>query len=128
MTEGALRDRRILVVEDDYLVAQVLVDFLEEAGATVVGPVGWVDEALALIEASAAGIDGAILDINLHGSRSYPVADALTGRSIPFIFATGYGSDALDEPYRMHRRCEKPFDHSGLISALAQLFSQSRPS
>lgn len=122
MTEASLRDRGILVVEDDYLVAQILVDFLEETGATVVGPIGWVEEALALIEADASQIDAAILDINLHGSRSYPVADALTGRSIPFVFATGYASDALDGPYRSHGRCEKPFDQKALTAALEQLF------
>jgi CheY-like chemotaxis protein len=122
VTEGSLRDRNILVVEDDYLVAQILIDFLEEAGVTIVGPIGWVEEAVALIEADASQIDAAILDVNLHGSRSYPVADALTGRSIPFVFATGYGAEALDGAYRSHRRCEKPFNQTVLMSALEQLF------
>lgn len=121
MTETSLRNRRILVVEDDYLVAQILVNFLEEAGATVVGPIGWVEEAVVLIEADASRIDAAILDINLHGSRSYPIADALIGRSVPFVFATGYGFDALEEPYRSHRRCDKPFDQNALVAALEQL-------
>lgn len=126
MTAGALRGRRILVVEDDYLVAQIVADFLEEAGANVVGPVGWIDDALALIETNGAGIDGAVLDVNLHGRRSYPVADSLAGRAIPFIFATGYGAEALDEPYRSHRRCEKPLDQTILVSLLAQLLPGAR--
>ena len=119
MTNGAagLEGRRLLVVEDDYLVAQVLIDLLEDAGAVVTGPIGSVDEALALIADSPDRFDGAVLDVNLHGSKSYPIADALTARSIKFIFATGYGADALDEPYRRCPRCEKPFDQGALIAA-----------
>jgi CheY-like chemotaxis protein len=86
-----LEGRHILVVEDDYLVAQVLVDLLEDAGAEVIGPIGWIDEAIALIEDGSQKLDGAVLDINLHGKKSYPVADALAARSVGFVFATGYG-------------------------------------
>jgi CheY-like chemotaxis protein len=119
MTNGAaaLEGLRVLVVEDDYLVAQVLIELLEDAGAVVVGPVGWVDEALALIADRTNRFDGAVLDVNLHGSKSYPIADALAARSIKFIFATGYSAEALDEPYRHCPRCEKPFDQSALIAA-----------
>jgi len=123
MTNGAaaLGGLRVLVVEDDYFVAQVLVDLLEDVGAVVIGPIGWVDEALALIADGTDRFDGAVLDVNLHGSKSYPIADALTARSIKFIFATGYGADALDEPYRHCPRCEKPFDQTALVAAFGQL-------
>ncbi|HEX4194862.1 MAG TPA: response regulator [Stellaceae bacterium] len=126
MMDGAeaLRGQQILVVEDDYLVAQVLVDLLEDAGATVIGPIGWVDEALTLITDPAHRLDAAVLDVNLHGSKSYPIADALADRSIGFIFATGYGADALDGAYRDHRRCEKPFNQRTLIAALNDLLPQ----
>ena len=116
-----LRGLRLLVVEDDYLVAQVLINFLEDAGAVIVGPIGWVDEALALIAEGTNRFDGAVLDINLHGSKSYPIADALTARSIRFVFATGYGADALDEPYRHCPQREKPFDQTALVAAFGQL-------
>ena len=116
--DKALVGRRILVVEDEYLVAQVVVDLLEEAGAEVVGPIGWLDEALAFIESDGGSFDGVVLDVNLHGKKSYPVADALMRRDIPFTFATGYAGSVLDEPYRRYPRCEKPFNQQRLIAAL----------
>jgi DNA-binding response OmpR family regulator len=124
---AALRGRRVLIVEDDYLLAQFLTDVLEEADVKVVGPIGWIDEALALVENSGGGLDGAILDVNLHGRNSYPVAEALAARAIPFLFATGYGQDALDGQYRNHLRCEKPFDQDALIALLGELLSKSSP-
>lgn len=119
-----LRGRRILVVEDDYLLGQVLIDFLEEAGAEIVGPIGWVEEALAAIENGARDIDAAVLDINLHGAKSYPIADALAERSVPFVFATGYGLDAVDASYLHRPRCEKPFDQSVLVALLSDILSK----
>ncbi|MGY0571255.1 response regulator [Bradyrhizobium sp. RDM12] len=120
---ATLRGRRILLVEDDYLLAQVLSDYLEEAEVDVIGPVGSLEEALAVVENDPDGFDAAILDVNLHGSKSYPVADALAKRSIPFLFATGYGRDALDGRFRDHPRCEKPFDQTTLLSAFGRLFN-----
>jgi CheY-like chemotaxis protein len=114
-----LGGRRILVVEDDYLVAQVLVALLEDAGAEVVGPIGWIDEAIAFIEHDSQKLDGAVLDVNLHGKKSYPIADALAVRSVEFVFATGYDAGMIDGKYRHHRRCEKPFNRPALIAALA---------
>ena len=67
---GELQGRRILVVEDDYLVAQSLCALLEEAGATIVGPFGWADEALKFVEAHRDAFDSAVLDVDLHGEKS----------------------------------------------------------
>lgn len=117
--QTALEGRRILVIEDDYLVAQVLCDLLEELGAVTVGPIGWASEALAFIESSEANFDSAIIDVNLHGEKSYPVAEALMRRNVRFALATGYGADGLDEAYRSLPRCEKPFDQNALIAALS---------
>jgi CheY-like chemotaxis protein len=116
--EATLEGRRILVVEDDYLVAQVLVDIIEAAGAQVIGPVGWVHEAITLIESGIEAFDGAILDVNLHGKRSYPIADALATRGIGFVFATGYGADTIDGAYLRYPRCEKPFTYGFVVAAL----------
>ncbi|HTI02481.1 MAG TPA: response regulator [Acidisoma sp.] len=120
MTDGdkGLCGRRILVIEDDYLVALMVVDLLEDAGAEVVGPIGWLEEALSFIEDDLNRFDGAVLDVNLHGKKSYPLADALAKRAIHFTFATGYGSGVLDEPYRRYPRCEKPFSQRLLVAAL----------
>ncbi len=117
----ALQNRRILIVEDDYLIAQIVTDFLEDAGATIIAQISSVDEAVAYIQEHSATIDCAVVDLNLHGKRSYPVADALTDKGITFIFATGYGGGALDMPYGNHPRCEKPFTQDRLIAALAAL-------
>lgn len=109
----------ILVVEDDYLVALALSALLEIAGAIVVGPVAWAQDALALLDVDEHYIDVAILDIDLNGEKSYAVADELTLREIRFIFATGYGVDSIDIAYRHHPRCQKPFDHQTLFNTLA---------
>ena len=114
-----LRGRRILVVEDDYLVASALASLLEEAGASVVGPVGRADDALCLLEKEQDPVHAAILDVDLHGQQSYSVADALVQRNIRFVFATGYAEEALDRRYQRYPRCQKPLDERTLLRALA---------
>src|SRR4051794_18564375 len=91
----ALRGRRLLVVEDEYLIAASLARELEGRGAEVVGPAGSVRDALALVEAEGDRLDGAVLDINLRDERVYPVADALVARGVPFIFLTGYDARVI---------------------------------
>jgi len=115
-----LEGRQILVVEDDYLVGITLIAMLEEAGAVGLGPVGWVDEALAYVEHNAGKIDGVVLDINLHGRRSYPVADLLSARGIHFVFTTGYDTAAVEADYRAYPRCQKPCQVDALIAALSE--------
>ncbi|WP_210529643.1 response regulator [Rubellimicrobium arenae] len=105
----SLRDRRVLVVEDEYLLANDLCTELEEAGAEVMGPVPTVAEALALL-ATGAPPDVAILDVNLGGEMVFPVAEVLRDRRIPFMFATGYDAWSLPRAYVDIPRCEKPFD------------------
>ncbi len=116
-----LQGRRILVVEDDFLVAQTLSDALQELGATVVGPIGWAGEATLFVQRHSADFDSALLDVNLHGETSYPVADALAERRVRFVFMTGYGIEAIDEAYRHHPRCEKPVRMKLLLSALSRV-------
>jgi CheY-like chemotaxis protein len=113
-----LRGCKILVVEDDYLVALAVASLLEEAGASVIGPVGWADEALSLVEDGNERVDAAILDVDLHGQKSYAVADALARRNIRFVFATGYGEASIDRRYQHHPRCQKPFDERVLLRVL----------
>lgn len=71
------RPASILAVEGDYLVALDLAEMLEEAGAQIVGPVGWLEEAIAMIQDGGEAFDSAILDVHRHGRASYPIADAL---------------------------------------------------
>jgi len=98
LSAAALRGRRILVVEDEYMMAEDLRHDLEKAGAKVVGPVPSVAGALRLL-AEEGVIDGAILDVNLRGEKAYPVADVLRERGIPFVLATGYEQWALPQAY-----------------------------
>lgn len=122
MAEAApLEGLRILVVEDDLLVAEVLSDMLTDAGAEVVGPFGWVDEAVEAVKAGNQILDSAVLDINLHGDKSYPIADALKARNVPFVFVTGYAGETIPDRYRDFPRCGKPFDQSRLIALLADV-------
>jgi CheY-like chemotaxis protein len=89
-----LTGKRILVVEDEALVAFMVADMLEEVGVVVVGPAGTVEEGLALV--SSETLDGALLDVNLRGERIEPVAEALEALGVPFVFATGYGAMSGD--------------------------------
>jgi ActR/RegA family two-component response regulator len=115
----ALQGRRLLVVEDEYMIAADLARALEERGVDVVGPAGSVDGALALIDADA-DIDGAILDINLRGDRAYPVADALQARGVPFVFVTGYDSWIIPDAYAGVPRLEKPVNTRALALLLSR--------
>ena len=109
LSASVLRGRRILVVEDEYMMADDLRRDLEQVGAVVVGPVPSIADALKTL-AQEEEIDGAILDVNLRGEKAYPVADALRERGIPFVLAIGYEHWALPEPCRDVPRCDKPVD------------------
>ena len=102
-----LRGTRVLVVEDEMLVAMMIEDMLEKFGCTVVGPASRVAAALVLIEAE--DIDGAVLDVNLGGERVFPVAEMLRSRGIPFVFATGYNVDGLQPDFADSPAIQKPF-------------------
>jgi len=113
----SLRGRRILVVEDDYLLAEDLRRELERQGAEVVGPVPSVADAVRLVQAEER-LDGAILDVNLRGERVYPVVDLLRERRVRTVFTTGYEQWALPEAYADVPRCEKPVEMRQLARAL----------
>ena len=83
-----LEGLKVLVVEDNLLLAEVTKILLEDSGCQVVGPAGWLERGLEL--ARAEPLDGAILDINLHGDMSFAIAEVLCARGVPFIFVTGY--------------------------------------
>ena len=90
--EAGIRPLRVLVVEDEGLVAMMLEDLLEDLGCEIAGSVGSVRAALEWVGDGGAA-DFALLDVNLAGEAVFPVADALTARGVPFAFATGYGED-----------------------------------
>ncbi|MCC2976651.1 response regulator [Sphingomonas sp. PL-96] len=89
MPEATLRGCRVLVVEDEYMLADELQMELSDAEVIVLGPIGTLEDALDLIR-SEPHIDGAILDVNLRGEMASPAADLLIERGVPFVFTTGY--------------------------------------
>lgn len=107
---------RILVVEDEMLVAMLIVDILDDLGFETLGPAMRLETALEY--ASGADFDFAILDINLAGKHSFPVAEKLKERRIPFIFASGYGRSGLVEPYLDIPVLQKPFDADAIVRLL----------
>jgi CheY-like chemotaxis protein len=117
MTDTSPGPIRILVVEDEFLLADAMTDALTELGLEVVGPVGGLAEALALV--ATATIDCAILDINLRGEMVFPVADVLAARGVPYVFATGYQQDGIPERFNHAPTLSKPVDIRALRSLLA---------
>src|ERR1700710_974286 len=114
---GPLAGRRVLVVEDEYLIASEVKRWLLAAGSEVIGPVPSVDQALDLIEDRRP--DAAVLDVNLgDGETVYPVADKLGVLSVPYLFATGDVKLADTSVYRHRPRLEKPFVETELVRAL----------
>jgi len=110
----------ILIVEDEPLIAMMIEDFLEVLGKSVAGSVDSVDAALALI--ADGGIDAAILDVNLRGGeKSFPIADALAAKDIPFVFATGGSHHTVAEEYRDRPTLPKPFTMDGVARAIEAL-------
>jgi CheY-like chemotaxis protein len=113
--------RRVLLVEDEPIVAWLLKDMLVDLGCSVIGPAADVNQALAMIDAES--IDVAVLDVNLRGQMSYPIADVLVARGVPFVFSTGYDKDRLLDGYRTFPALQKPFHRSDLGDTLAKLLA-----
>lgn len=112
--------QRILVVEDEPLIAMMIEDFLDMLGKEHAGTAESVAAALDII--AAGGVDAAILDVNLAGGeQSWPIADALAGAGVPFILATGGSGDMVAEPYRDRPVLAKPFTMDSVEQALAAL-------
>jgi CheY-like chemotaxis protein len=121
--------RRVLVVEDEALVAMLLEDDLVDAGAEVVGPAGSVDEALQLIEQTAqdGGLSAAVLDLKLHGTMVSPVADQLAALGVPFVFVTSYGEDCDRGAHVAAPVLAKPFSDAALVATVARLANARSP-
>lgn len=116
---SVLRNQRVLIVEDRYLVADELTRICQRHGAAIAGPVPDVARARAL--AAEEPLDLAILDVDLRGEDVFGVAAILEGRGIPFLFVTGYGASHLPEKYRGAPRVSKPFSASDIVNRVARL-------
>ena len=121
MGEQLLCGRRVLVVEDEMLVLMAIEDMLADLGCTSVMIAGTVDDALDLIATNV--IDIATLDVNLNGTRSDPIADALVGHGIPFAFSTGCGELGIGEGFGGHPVLNKPYGARQLAGVLTRLLA-----
>lgn len=110
---------RVLVVEDEMMVAMLVEDMLVDMGFDVIGPAYRLSDGLRLAEREP--IDIAVLDVNLNGIRSFPIAAVLTDRGIPFVFATGYGTTGVEVEYPDVPVLAKPFTSDRLDEALAKV-------
>lgn len=117
-----LADRRILIVEDRYLVADDLSRLCRRAGAEIAGPVPEVSRARAIAETEP--LDLAILDVDLRGEAVFGVAAILEQRGIPFLFVTGYGEKHLPERFRTVPLVPKPFSGPDLVARIGQLLQR----
>ena len=119
----ALAGKRILVVEDEALVAMLLEDMIGDLGGNIVATASRVDAALKIIEERVDEIDAALLDVNLGSENAFPIAEALGAHGKPFAFSTGYGHAGLPEEWRHCLAVQKPFTQEQIEAVLTRIMS-----
>jgi CheY-like chemotaxis protein len=119
VNSGNMAGRRILVVEDEALLAILIEETLQDQGCIIIGPTGKLSTALQM--ASDETLDAAVLDVTIRGGKVYPVAEQLAARGIPFVLASGYGRWALPEALRDRPHLAKPFSVDSLLSEVRGL-------
>ena len=120
----ALQGRRVLVIEDESLVAMLLETILDDMGCAVVGPESNIDDGL-ISATTEPSLDAALLDVNVAGREVFPVAEALKARGVPFVFSTGYGEAGLPEHWRGNPTIQKPFTEIAIRDALMKALNIS---
>ena len=118
--QKSLAGRRILVVEDEFLIAMEVEDILHALGAEVVGPFGRLKPALGAVQKEV--LDGAVLDVRLDGETSEEIAAVLVSRGLPVLLTTGYEREQLPPALRNLPRLRKPFDERDLRDMLEQAY------
>jgi CheY-like chemotaxis protein len=120
---GVLTGRCVLIVEDEYFLADDIARACRALGAKIEGPFGDVEEALVILNGLRT-VDGAVLDVNLRSASIFPVARALRSRGIPFVFMTGYDRSAIDPEFEDSPLWEKPLDVAAMTKGLSELMLQ----
>jgi CheY-like chemotaxis protein len=118
VASASLTGLRLLVVEDEAMIAMMLEDMLDAFGCVVVDVAGTLAKGIDLADNEALSLDGAILDVNLGGETVYPVAERLARRGVPFIFCTGYGLAGLAAHFAHVPTLAKPYMREELEAAL----------
>jgi CheY-like chemotaxis protein len=113
-----LEGRRVLLVEDETMVAMMIEDLLADLGCELIGTASRVAEALRLVETLV--LDIAVLDVNVGGETVFPVADALAARNVPFVFSTGYGVAGIEAGHLQRPVLQKPYGRDRLAAALVK--------
>ena len=121
MADSLLGGRNLLIVEDEMLVLMSIETMLADLGCTSITAAATVHQALSLLPSHV--FDAAILDVNLNGHESYPVACALAARGVPFAFSTGYSDTGMREDYRRRPVLRKPYRTSQLVEVLTDLLA-----
>lgn len=118
---GVLAGKRVLIVEDEYFIATDIKRALKREGAEIVGPVGNLESGLSLADED---LDAAVLDVNLEEALSYPIADRLRDRRVPYLFLTGYDAWSLPVEHRETARLAKPFPPHSVVTMVETLVSE----
>jgi len=121
VNDKLLSGRRVLVVEDEMLVVMNIEDMLADLGCESVTAAATVDQAMALIEAQV--FDAAMLDMNLNGTKSFPIADKLAALGVPFVFSTGYSAQDMRTGYQDRVLLKKPIRYQELVEVFTHLLS-----
>lgn len=124
MTGDVAKSLRVLIVEDEALVAMLLEDMLMDAGYTPAETVSSIPTALDYVRDKPQAFDFAVLDVNLNGQPIFPVAEALAALGKPFIFSTGYGNGGLPQQWRDRPTLQKPFGSADVERVLAETLTQ----
>jgi DNA-binding response OmpR family regulator len=122
--ENPLAGRRVLVVEDEYFLADDLARALTALGAETIGPYGDVNEATLVVDRDVA-IDAAIMDVNLRDELIFPLARLLRARKVPFVFTTGYDGRSIDAEFQDVQLWGKPLDVTALTSELTTMIRRT---
>ncbi|MBR0776555.1 response regulator [Bradyrhizobium diazoefficiens] len=117
---AALSGRRILVVEDEYFLADDISRALRSHGAEVAGPVGEIDDVFHMLT-GGKNLDGAVLDVNVRSEMVFPIAQLLRARHVPFVFTTGYDKVSIAPEFHDVMLWEKPIDIEAMIRGLSGL-------
>lgn len=123
MNVHVLSGKRILIVEDEYFIAADLKRALGDQDAVVLGPVASLGAGMALLDDGGV-IDIAVLDVNLDGADSYPIAERLAARGVPFVFVTGYDRWAMPSEYQSAPRLAKPFPPGAVVRTIEQMIEE----
>lgn len=123
MVDQLLSDMRVLVVEDEMLVMMSIEDMLTDLGCTQIMSASSVDQALIAIQTHS--FDAATLDVNLNGTQSYAVAEALVEHGVPFAFSTGYGARGMADAFSDWPVLDKPFNFRQLTEVMTALIAPS---